>query len=134
MPEAGAGGASRRVLLVEDDPDIRSVAAMALEAIGGHLVQACESGAQAVAAAPGFAPDLVLLDVMMPEMDGPATLRALRELPEMAQTPVIFLTAKAQPQEVARYRSLGALGVVAKPFDPMTLSGQIRKILDESDG
>jgi CheY-like chemotaxis protein len=120
--------------LVEDDPDIRSVAAMALEAIGGHLVHACESGAQAVAAAPGFAPDLVLLDVMMPEMDGPATLRALRELPEMAQTPVIFLTAKAQPQEVARYRSLGALGVVAKPFDPMTLSGQIRKILDESDG
>jgi two-component system OmpR family response regulator len=134
MPEPGSSGRACRILLVEDDPDIRSVARLALEATGGHTVQACESGREALATAPRFAPDLVLLDVMMPEMDGPATLRALRELPETAQTPIIFMTAKVQPQEVARYRNLGAVGVVAKPFDPMTLSRQIRNILDEGHG
>ena len=75
-----------------------------------------------------FAPDLVLLDVMMPDMDGPATLRALRQLPGMAALPVVFMTAKVQPQEVAEYRARGALDVIAKPFDPMTLAAQVREI------
>ena len=117
-----------RILYVEDEPDIRAVAQMALEAVGGFTVIVCESGPAALAAAPGAAADLILLDVMMPGMDGPGTLRALRQLPATANTPVIFMTAKVQAAEVAHYRSHGALDVIAKPFDPMALAEQIRSI------
>ncbi|MHA7815408.1 MAG: response regulator [Pseudohaliea sp.] len=120
--------ALRRLLLVEDDPDIRAVAGLALETVGGFEVLLCASGAEALAAAEAFAPDLVLLDVMMPAMDGPATLAALRELPALADTPAAFLTAKVQPGEVARLKGLGARGVIAKPFDPMTLAEQVRAL------
>jgi CheY-like chemotaxis protein len=75
-----------------------------------------------------FAPDLVLLDVMMPEMDGPSTLAALRELPGMARIPVVFMTAKVQFAEITYYKSLGAREVISKPFDPMLLSDQLRRI------
>jgi two-component system OmpR family response regulator len=118
----------RRILFVEDDPDIQTVAKMALEALGGFIVLACSSGAEALAEVDGFAPDLVLLDVMMPGMDGPTTLIALRALPAAQAVPVIFMTAKVQAQEVSRYRSLGAEGVIAKPFDPMALSDRVRSI------
>jgi two-component system OmpR family response regulator len=119
-----------RILYVEDEPDIRAVAQMALEAVGGFTVIVCESGPAALAAAPGAAADLILLDVMMPGMDGPGTLQALRQLPATANTPVIFMTAKVQAAEVAQYRALGALDVIPKPFDPMELSAQIREIFD----
>jgi len=95
---------------------------------GGFIVIACGSGKEALAAAPGANADLILLDVMMPGMDGPATLTALRAIPETARTPVIFMTAKIQASEILHYKSLGALDVVAKPFDPMTLSAQISEI------
>jgi CheY-like chemotaxis protein len=88
----------------------------------------CSSGAEAVAKAAAFAPDLVVLDVMMPGMDGPGTLAALRALPALARTPVVFMTAKVQPAEIAHFRSLGALEVIAKPFDPMRLADTIREI------
>jgi two-component system OmpR family response regulator len=117
-----------RILYVEDDADIRTVGAMALEGVGGFTLKACASGAEAVAAAAEFCPQLILLDVMMPEMDGPATLKALRALAGTAATPVIFMTAKVQPKEVAHYRELGALDFIAKPFDPMTLASEIRAI------
>ena len=117
-----------RILYVEDEPDIRAVAQMALEAVGGFTVIACASGAQALAAAPTAQADLLLLDVMMPGMDGPSTLKALRALPATADTPVIFMTAKVQAAEVAHYRALGALDVIHKPFDPMDLSAQIGRI------
>jgi two-component system OmpR family response regulator len=91
-------------------------------------VHACTSGAEAVAAAPGAHADLILLDVMMPGLDGPSTLKALRALPATATTPVIFMTAKVQPAEVAQYKGLGALDVIAKPFDPMQISAEIRRI------
>jgi CheY-like chemotaxis protein len=78
-----------------------------------------------------FSPDLLLLDVMMPEMDGPTTLKALRQIPGTLPTPVIFMTAKVQPAEVEELRTLGALDVIAKPFDPMTLADQIKKIWNE---
>jgi two-component system, OmpR family, response regulator len=117
-----------RVLLVEDEPDIQAVARLALEAVGGLRVEICSSGEAALNAAPQFAPELVLLDVMMPGMDGPATLRALRALPETARTPVVFMTAKVQPQEVAAFLALGAADVIAKPFDPMTLADTVRNI------
>ncbi len=118
----------RRVLMVEDEPDIRLVAQLALESIGGYTVRTCASGAEALDAVGEFAPDMVLLDVMMPGMDGPTTLGRLRSTAAGGRVPVVFMTAKAQPQEVARFRSLGALDVVAKPFDPLTLAEQLRDI------
>jgi len=116
------------VLYVEDDPDIRAVAQMALEIVGGLNLRACCSGLEALQAAGDFRPDLLLLDVMMPGMDGPTTLAGLRQLACTAATPVIFMTAKVQASEVAYYRSLGALGVIAKPFDPMALAEQVRQL------
>jgi two-component system, OmpR family, response regulator len=120
-----------RIMMVEDEPDIQVVARLALEAVGGFTVHICGSGWDALRDAPAFSPDLVLLDVMMPGIDGPGTLRALREVPEMATVPVVFMTAKVQPHEVASLRELGALDVIAKPFDPMTLSTTIRRIWTE---
>jgi len=117
-----------RILLVEDDQDIQAVEQLALEAVGGFTVRICSSGSQALDQMPSFSPDLILLDVMMPGMDGPTTLAALRTRPESAHTPVIFMTAKVQPGEIAHYKELGALGVISKPFDPMTLSETIRTI------
>ena len=117
-----------RILYAEDDPDIQSVAKMSLEMVGGFEVLACSSGEQAVEAGPGFAPDLVLLDVMMPGMDGVATLEKLRGDPRTAPIPVIFMTAKAMPSEVARLRALGAADVLLKPFDPMTLPVKLKGI------
>lgn len=117
-----------KILYVEDDPDIQAIAVMVLEAISGFRLEACSSGAEALRKAVAFAPDLILLDVMMPGMDGPETLQALRTLPELAHTPVVFMTAKVQPQEVQGYLELGAADVIAKPFDPMTLADQLRAI------
>ncbi|MBI3771665.1 MAG: response regulator [Gammaproteobacteria bacterium] len=116
----------RKILYVEDEPDIQAVAQLALEAVGGFEVKICGSGQQALQNAVAFNPDLFLLDVMMPGMDGPTTLGKLREIPQLASVPAIFMTAKVQPQEVAQFKSLGALDVIAKPFDPMTLAQQIR--------
>ena len=124
----------RRILYVEDEADIRTVAQMALQHVGGFEVIACASGNDAVVAAPAAAADLILLDVMMPGMDGPTTLDALRALPATAATPVIFMTAKVQPAEVAHYRTLGALDVIAKPFDPMEVSAEILRIWNRARG
>jgi len=123
-----ADQALQRILYVEDEPDIQMVARIALETVGGFQLLVCSSGQEALAAAPAFAPDLILLDVMMPGLDGPATLSALRQLPAFEATPVVFMTAKVQAGEVARYRQLGALDVIAKPFDPMMLAAKVRGI------
>ncbi|MDP3604833.1 MAG: response regulator [Polaromonas sp.] len=123
-----------RILYVEDEPDIRMVAQMALEAVGGFTVIACASGSEALAAAPTATADLLLLDVMMPGMDGPSTLKALRDLAATANTPVIFMTAKVQATEVAQYMALGAIDVIHKPFDPMELSAQIGRIWELKGG
>ena len=117
-----------RVLFIEDEADIRQFAKMALERIGGLEVLACASAEEALKSATQFHPDLVLLDVMMPEMDGPATLKQLRLLPELEKTPVVFMTAKVQPGEIAHLKSLGALEVIAKPFDPMLLASRLAEI------
>lgn len=117
-----------KILYVEDDPDIQTIALMVLETISGFKVKPCSSGAEALAAAETFKPDLILLDVMMPGMDGPATLSELRKFPQLVNTPVVFMTAKVQPQEVQGYLDLGAVGVIAKPFDPMTLTQQLNSI------
>jgi len=117
----------KRIYYVEDEPDIQAVAQLALEAIGGFSVGIASSGQEALDKAAAFAPDLILLDVMMPGMDGPTTLKKLRDIPALAQTPIIFMTAKVQPQEVAEYQSLGAIDVIAKPFDPMSLADTVRQ-------
>jgi CheY-like chemotaxis protein len=116
------------VLCVEDEPDIRLVAQIALETVGGLRVSLCPNGNEAVAMAKALRPDLIVLDVMMPGLDGPGALRALRADPETATIPAVFMTAKVQPAEVEHLRSLGALAVVAKPFDPMTLASQLQAI------
>lgn len=117
-----------RILMVEDEADIQAIAQLALEALGGFKVCMCSSGRAALQAASTFHPDLILLDVMMPEMDGPSTLAALRALPCTAATPVIFMTAKVQPKELTEYKALGVPDVIAKPFDPMTLAATITAI------
>jgi CheY-like chemotaxis protein len=123
-----------RILLVEDDPDIQAVARLALEAVGGFTVAITNSGQEAIQIAPEFAPDLILLDVMMPGMDGPTTLKALRDNPLFATIPVIFMTAKVQTHEVDSYKKLGAADVISKPFDPMTLSTTILSIWSRHHG
>jgi CheY-like chemotaxis protein len=117
-----------RVLLVEDDPDIQDVAGFALGDVGGFRVEVCASGPEAIARAPGFLPEIVLLDMMMPGMDGWATLRALRALPQTAATPVVFVTARVQPHEIEQYRRAGACDVIVKPFEPTELPDLLRGI------
>jgi CheY-like chemotaxis protein len=115
----------KTVLYVDDEPDIREVVQMSLSLVERLDVHTCESGEAALRLLPQLRPDLVLLDVMMPGMDGPSTLQKLRTTPGFAAMPVIFMTAKAMPQEVARFRELGAAAVIAKPFDPIQLGNQV---------
>ena len=122
----------KHILYVEDDPDIQTVAQIALEVVGGFALTICSSGAAALAEVHGSCrPDLLLLDVMMPNMDGPTTLLELRNIVATSNTPVVFMTAKVQSSEVELYKSLGAIGVIAKPFDPMELSAQVLKLWQE---
>ncbi len=113
----------RRILHVDDDEDIRAVAKVALEVVGGFIVLQCGSGPEALRQAEQFAPDLVLLDVMMPGMDGEETYKALREIDALRATPIVFVTAKVHEEAVESLNRLGAAGIVAKPFDPMGLAG-----------
>ena len=124
----------QRVLCVEDDPDIRTILELSLAAVGGLTVRCCADGREAVAAVPGFRPELVLLDVMMPGLSGPETLDLLRQLPEMQGVPVIFLTAKAMPDELEQLLQFGATGLIVKPFDPMTLPSDILPFWEHGRG
>lgn len=115
----------KRILYVEDEPDIQSVTRISLEMMGDFTVKVCSNGHEALSEACAFNPDLFLLDVMMPGLDGPNTLDELRKLPNMEKIPAIFMTAKVQSHEVEGLLKLGAIEVIAKPFDPMTLVDQI---------
>src|SRR5664280_24249 len=115
-----------RILHVDDESDIREVVELSLGLDPALATRSCGSGKEALAVAAEWQPDLILLDVMMPVMDGPATLVQLRENARTASIPVIFMTARAQTRELDRFRILGAVGVVAKPFDPMTLAASVR--------
>jgi CheY-like chemotaxis protein/HPt (histidine-containing phosphotransfer) domain-containing protein len=117
---------SLRVLHVDDEPDIREIVELSLGLDASLAVRSCASGSEALAAAVDWPPDLILLDVMMPVMDGPATLTRLRGDEQTADIPVVFMTARAQAREIEYFRSLGAAGVIAKPFDPLTLAGMVR--------
>ena len=119
-----------KVLMVDDEADIRRVARLSLTRLGGMEVVEAASGKEALAEAVREAPDAILLDVMMPGMDGPAVLAALRADPQTAHIPVVFLTAKAMTSEVERLQGLGAVAVLTKPFDPVTLARELRAALD----
>jgi CheY-like chemotaxis protein len=124
----------KKIVYIEDEPDIQMVAKLALEVVGGFEVMLCSSGQQALETLPVVLPDLILLDVMMPGMDGPSTLHALRDMPALKNTPVVFMTAKAQPAEIAQFLALGAIDVISKPFDPMTLAQTVRGIWQKYHG
>ncbi len=124
----------QRITYVEDDADIRALAQLTLEEIGGFALQLCASGSEAVANVQGFNPDVILLDHIMPGMNGIETLKALRKIPKLRQTPVIFMTANAGKEENSRYKTLGAVGVIAKPFDPMTLAETIKGLWQTAEG
>ncbi|MEO7221257.1 MAG: response regulator [Devosia sp.] len=115
-----------KVLYVDDDPDIREIATMSLELDPDIAVRSESSGREALVTAQDWLPDAILLDVMMPEMDGPTTFRHLRQYPATNSIPVIFITARAQSHEVTGYIAMGAVGVITKPFDPMTLAAAVR--------
>lgn len=121
---------SNRILYIDDEDDIREVAEMALELDPSFVVRTCGSGREGLVAAREWQPDLILLDVMMPELDGPGVLEILRQDPATVAIPVVFITARTQAHEVARLQELGARGVLAKPFDAMALAGQVRAFLD----
>lgn len=121
-----------KVLIVDDEPDIRRIARLGLARVGKMDVVEASNGAEGLLRAKEERPDAVLLDVMMPAMDGPTTLARLREDPATAGIPVVFLTAKAIAAEVDRLKSLGAAGVLTKPFDPMTLARDLRAVLGMS--
>jgi CheY-like chemotaxis protein len=120
---------TRRVLLIDDDDEVREVAQVTLEVVGGWTVVTASNGAQGLETARTERPDAILLDVMMPGMDGPTVFQKLREDPATAAIPVIMLTAKVQATDRRQLDGLGAAGVLAKPFDPMTLPDQVSAIL-----
>lgn len=119
-----------KILYVDDERDVRLVAEISLTRIGGYEVQVAESGTDALEQLREFDADLVLLDVVMPGMDGPTTLHQMRLDPATARLPVAFVTARHQPYDLQRYRLLGIAGVIAKPFDPMSLPSQVLNIWD----
>ncbi len=119
-----------KVLLVDDEADIRLIAALSLSGVGGMEVAQASSGPEGILMAREGRPDVILLDMMMPGLDGLATFRELRDNPETAEIPVVFLTAGTMSSEVDRLKSLGALGVLIKPFDPMALPRLLRELLD----
>jgi CheY-like chemotaxis protein len=119
----------RKILIIDDEEDIREVAALSLESVAGWQVVLASSGAQGLARAQEHKPDAILLDVMMPGMDGPTTFRELRKNPETAKIPVLLLTAKVQSSDQRRFADLGVEAILFKPFDPLTLSTQIASVL-----
>ena len=118
-----------RILHVDDEPDIREIVEVSLGLDPGVSTRSCGSGREAIPVAADWQPDIILLDVMMPVLDGPATFLELQRDARTAGIPVIFMTARAQAREVDRFRALGGVGVIPKPFDPMTLAASVRRYL-----
>ena len=119
----------RRILIIDDEDDIREVAALSLESVAGWQVYTASSGAEGMRVAAAELPDAILMDVMMPAMDGPTTFREMQKMPNLAGIPVILLTAKVQGVDQRRFAGLGVTAVLFKPFDPLTLSSQISTVL-----
>jgi CheY-like chemotaxis protein len=123
----------QRILLADDEPDILEVSKIALETVGGFEVEVCSSGAELLQLLPEFRPDLIIMDVLMPDMAGPEVLSRVRQLPDYSGIPVIFLTGVADGIELKALRDSGAADVILKPFDPMTLADRVDGIWDSVD-
>jgi CheY-like chemotaxis protein len=121
------------VLLVDDDPDIRTIAEISLAKVGGLTTILADGGHEAIRRAAADLPSVILLDMMMPELDGLGTLQLLRSDPATSVIPVIFMTAKIQETDISNYIDAGAIGVIAKPFDPMTLAAEVRELVAAAD-
>ena len=121
----------RKLLLVEDDPDIQRVVVMALEFAGGWDVSVASNGREGLERAAALRPDVILLDAMMPVMDGMQMCHALKASPDLSEIPVVFLTARGQPEEVQAALDAGAVGYLVKPFDPMTLADELASIMED---
>lgn len=124
----------KKIVIIDDEADISEVAALVLETMGSFEVHSASNGRDGIALAQRERPDAILLDVMMPDMDGPTTLARLREFDATRSTPVVFLTAKIQPADRLRLAETGAAGVIAKPFDPLTLADQVAAFLQTTGG
>jgi CheY-like chemotaxis protein len=120
---------TRRILIIDDEDDIREVASLSLESIAGWEIVSAACGAEGIEAARREHPDAILMDVMMPDMDGPTTFKELQKDPELAKIPVILLTAKVQGVDQRRFAGLGVTAVLFKPFDPITLADQMSEAL-----
>jgi two-component system OmpR family response regulator len=123
----------QRILLADDEPDVLEVSRIALETVGGFEVAVCNSGAELLRRLPDFSPDLIIIDVMMPDMAGPEVLDRVRQIPGFGETPVVFLTGVMSGDELKNLRNSGAADVILKPFDPMTLADRIGGIWGLAD-
>lgn len=126
-------GKLKTILFVEDDLHLRTTAKLVLEVIGRFEVRDCSSGRDALLAARDFQPDLILLDVMMPELDGLETLAMLRRMPHLAETPALFMTGRTEPEDIARYFKAGAFGVIPKPLAPLGLAGRLNTLWQQRE-
>ncbi|MBR9843741.1 MAG: response regulator [Rhodobacteraceae bacterium] len=122
----------KRVVHIDDEPDIREIVRMSLALVGGLEVEQYPSGEEALNHIAEAAPQLILLDVMMPNMDGEETYRRIREIDGFADIPIVFMTAKASNADLQKLRDLGAFDVLIKPFDPMSLAEQVKALYREA--
>jgi len=123
----------KKILYAEDEPDVQTVVELTIQALSDYQVKVCDNGKKLLECVDEYNPDLILLDVMMPEMDGPTTFKNLQANEKTKSIPVIFITAKAQIHEVEIFKESGAIGVITKPFDPMNFCGEIQAIWDNKD-
>ncbi|MDP7223420.1 MAG: response regulator [Alphaproteobacteria bacterium] len=124
----------KHILCIDDEDDILTVAQLSLETVGGFSVTACSNGEEGIQKAMENKPDIIMIDVMMPGLDGPATLQKFKNNPDLSSIPIIFMTARVQEAEIQEYLDMGASDVVAKPFDPMELSGTVLNIWEKING
>ena len=122
----------KRVLYAEDEPDVQTVVELTVLSMSNYDIKICNNGKELVDCVEDYSPDLIMLDVMMPLMDGPTTFKALQENSFTKNIPVIFMTAMAQTHEVEKFKSYGAIGIITKPFDPVSLCSEIQKIWEEN--
>lgn len=124
----------RKILYAEDEPDVQTVVDLTIQTMSDYQIKICDNGKILLDNVEEYNPDLILLDVMMPEMDGPTTFKNLKSNEKTKNIPVVFMTAKAQVHEVETFKGIGAIGVITKPFDPMTLCDEIQKIWENYNG
>lgn len=124
----------KKILYAEDEPDVQTIVELTISSMSNYEIKICENGKRLLECVEEYKPDLILLDVMMPEMDGITTFKNLQESPSTKDIPVIFVTAKAQVHEVGKFKEIGSWGVITKPFRVMSLCDEIREIWDQNNG